>query len=68
MYMYMYIYVYIPFCKTRWIEDEYVVKRAIQLWVNVFPIIKYWQSLSKSKKPKITNLMIFLFHVSWTLS
>ena len=56
----------LPFCKTRWIEDESVAERAIQLWGNVVKIIKYWQSLSKSTR--IINLMIFLFRFTWTLS
>ena len=42
----------LPFCKTRWIEDESVAEKAIQLWGNVVKIIKYWQSLSKSKRPQ----------------
>ena len=40
------------FCKTRWIQHESVVERAIRLWRNIVQIIKYWHSLSKSKRPQ----------------
>ena len=61
MYVCVYIYIYVYkrhnvtpfpyfFCKTRWIEDECVAERAIQLWGSIVQIIKYWQSLSKSKR------------------
>ena len=40
------------FCATRWIEDEDVVARAIAVWDNVVKVMSYWESLSKSKRPK----------------
>ena len=36
------------FCKTRWVEDNPVPARGIQMWAN---IIQYWLSLSRSKRP-----------------
>ena len=42
----------LPFCKTRWIEDEPVAARAIQLWPNIVKVIKYFQSLCRSKRPQ----------------
>ena len=40
------------FCATRWVDDEEVAKRAIELWPNIVKVVKHWQSLSKSKRPK----------------
>ena len=36
---------------TRWIEDEPVAQRAIQIWDHVGKIVKYWSKLPKSKQP-----------------
>ena len=38
------------FCSTRWIEDESVASRAIQIWESIVKVIK--QVLSASKRPK----------------
>ena len=40
------------FCKTRWIEDEPVAERAIQIWPNIVKLVKYWLTLPASKRPK----------------
>nr|XP_047134852.1 uncharacterized protein LOC124812369 [Hydra vulgaris] len=42
----------LPFCATRWVEDEGVASRGIVVWPNMVKIIKYWESLCKSKRPK----------------
>ena len=39
---------YLHFCKTRWVEDNPVPVRGIQMWEN---IIQYWLSLSRGKRP-----------------
>ena len=39
------------FYATRWIEDEPVGQRAIQIWDHVGKIVKYWNKLPKSKQP-----------------
>ena len=39
------------FCKTRWVEDEPVAARGIQIWGNIVQVVKYWHSLPKSKQP-----------------
>ena len=39
------------FCKTRWVEDEPVAARGIQIWENIVQVMKYWHSLPKSKHP-----------------
>ena len=40
------------FCSTRWIEDQPVADRALEVWSSVVSTVKHWQSLSKSKRPK----------------
>ena len=39
------------FCQTRWVEDEPVAIRAMEVWDNVVKVIKYFQTLCKSKQP-----------------
>ena len=39
------------FCKTRWVEDEPVAARGIQIWENIVQVVKYWLSLSKNRRP-----------------
>ena len=36
------------FCKTRWVEDEIVASRAIQIWPDISKVIRHWLSLAKS--------------------
>ena len=40
------------FCSTRWIEDESVASRAIEIWESIVKVIKHWQVLLSSKRPK----------------
>ena len=40
------------FCSTRWIEDQPVADRALEVCLSVVPTVKHWQSLNKSKRPK----------------
>ena len=42
----------LSFCKTRWVENEDVTKRAYEVWDNVVNVIKYYEGLSQSKRPK----------------
>ena len=39
------------FWKSRWVEDEPVAAWGIQIWKNIFQVVKYWLSLLKSKHP-----------------
>ena len=39
-------------CQTRWVEDESVASRAINIWTFVVSAINHYESLSKSKRPK----------------
>ena len=50
---------FLRFCATRWIEDESVAERALTLWPNIVKMIKHWEGLCKSRRPKnksYTNL------------
>ena len=35
----------------RWVEDKPVAERLVDLWPNVAKIVRYWESLPKSKGP-----------------
>ena len=35
----------LPFCGTRWIEDEQVAVRAIEIWYDVCQLWTFWQSV-----------------------
>ena len=37
----------------RWVENEGVAIRAIEIWENMKATIKYWESLCKSKPPLV---------------
>ena len=39
------------FCATRWLEDESVAKRALDLWPNIVKIVGHWEKLCKSSRP-----------------
>ena len=39
------------FCATRWLEDEFVAKRALDLWPNIVKIVGHWEKLCKSSRP-----------------
>ena len=41
-----------PFCKTCWVEDKNVAARGTAVWSYMIEFIKYYQSLSQSKRPK----------------
>ena len=40
------------FCSAIWIEDESVASRAIEIWESIVKVIKHWQVLLASKRPK----------------
>ena len=40
------------FCEPRWIEDKEVAERALEVWESVVATVRYWEGLSKSKKPR----------------
>ena len=42
----------LKFWEPRWIEDKEVAERALEVWKSVVATIRYWEGLSKSKKPK----------------
>ena len=39
------------FCGTRWVEDKKVADRLLTIWPNMVKIVKFWESLLKSKHP-----------------
>ena len=39
------------FCQMKWVEDESVASRAIDVWKFVI-LMNHYESLSKSKRPK----------------
>ena len=41
----------LQFVWHRWIENADVAKRAIIVWSKVMEVVKYWQTLLKSKQP-----------------
>ena len=50
--MYIYVKGHPKYCTTRWIEDQPVAARALDVWPSVVSTVKHWISLSKSKQPK----------------
>ena len=40
----------LKFCSHRWVEDEQVAERALQLRPNVLKMLQVWQSLAPSKR------------------
>ena len=42
----------LPLCKTPWVEDKNIAARGIVVWLYMIEFIKYYQSLSQSKRPK----------------
>ena len=35
----------------RWLENERVVLRLIEIWPNIITIVNFWESLLASKRP-----------------
>ena len=50
--MYIYVKGHPKYCTTRWIENQPVAARALDVWPSVVSTVKHWISLSKSKQPK----------------
>ena len=50
------------FCKTRWVEDEIVASRAIQIWPDISKVIRHWLSLAKSKQPQNKSFDVLVKH------
>ena len=42
----------LKFCKTRWVGNEIVATRAVQIWGDFVKLIKDYQLLCQSKRPK----------------
>ena len=39
------------FYNYRWVEDQPVANRLIEIWPNIIKIVIYWRKLPASKKP-----------------
>ena len=42
----------IKFCDTRWIEDEPVANRALEVWPSIVATVKHYEGLCKSARPQ----------------
>ena len=40
------------FCPTRWVENITVAEQAINIWFSVLKVVKYYERLAPSKRPK----------------
>ena len=49
------------FCTTRWVEDKTVAERGLEVW-KLLTVIKYWESLCKSKRTENTSYEILTKH------
>ena len=50
------------FCGTRWVEDQGVAERALLIWGSVQKTMKFWETLSKSKRPRNKSYECLLTH------
>ena len=50
------------FSTTRWVEDKIFAERGLEVWKPLTNVIKYWESLRKSKHPKNTSYEILSKH------
>ena len=37
------------FCKARWVEDEIVASRVIQIWPDISKVIRHWRKVNDHK-------------------
>ena len=40
------------FCPARWVENVTVAEQAINTWFSVLKVVKYYEGLAPSKRPK----------------
>ena len=48
----MHFTLFIRFCATRWVEDKDFAKQAIQVCSAAVKVIRHFQSMAPSKRPK----------------
>lgn len=60
----MYFTLFIRICSTRWAENKDFVEEAIQFWPAVVKVIGHFQSMTPSKRPKITSHDTLVKHYS----
>ena len=42
----------LSFCETRWVEDEKVAAKAVEIGSNIVQVIKHYEGLAPSKRPR----------------
>ena len=50
----------LSFCGIRWVEDQNVAERLLEVWPNIIKIVAFWKSLPKSKQPSSKTLKLFV--------
>ena len=50
------------FCQRRWAEDCPLPERALEVWLSVLKVIKYWERLCKSSRPSIKSYQVVVDH------
>ena len=40
------------FCRTCWVENVKIAEQAINTWFSVLKVVKYYEGLAPSKRPK----------------
>lgn len=50
------------FSETRWIEDEPVADRALQVWTSIIALVKYFEGLCKSRRPQNKSYETLVSH------
>ena len=43
---------------VRWIEDQPVAERLIEIWPNIKRLVKFWQNHPKSERPSSKSYQI----------
>ena len=43
---------YFRFSPTRWVQNKSVEERADEVWDSVVKVMKHWEGLSQSQRPK----------------
>ena len=41
----------LQFCSHRWVENEIVARRPIEIWPRMVEIVRFWKGLLKSNQP-----------------
>ena len=50
------------FAETRWVEDEPVAERALDVWPSIVTLVRHFEGLCQSKRPKNKSYDTFVTH------